>query len=117
MVFLDVVLCIIKINRILSEYFNEDANVLFKDGYCLDYYEILKSLYTDAIMVIEKDKYHCAALINDEVYDVTGIRNKDEFYVASSIDEDFVYSFYNRIDVESFKKVVKLVRGVSKKIK
>ncbi len=112
-----VVLSIIEINNILRKLFYEDAVFLFKDSYCLDYYEILKSVYPNAIMVIEKEKYHCAALIDDEVYDVTGIRNRNEFYVASSLDEDFVYSFYKRMDDVSFKKVIKLVKGVSKKIK
>lgn len=111
-----VVLSIININMVLEEYFKDDVISMFLDGYCLDYYDILKTLYPDAKMVIEKNNYHCAALINNEVYDVTGIRCKYDFFIASKKDEDFVYSFYGKMDDGDKKKIINLIKGISKKL-
>lgn len=113
---MDVVLSIININRILQNCFNDDVILMFLNGYCLDYYDILKTLYPDAKMVIEKNNYHCAALINNEVYDVSGIRCKDDFFIASKNDEDFVYSFYGKMDDRDKKKIINLIKGISKKL-
>lgn len=110
-----VVLSIIKINKVLTSYFEEDIQNLFLNGYCLEYYELLKNIYPNAVMVIEKDKEHCAALIEGNVYDVSGIRNKDDFYVANQSDEDFVYSFYKRFEEIDRKNVSDLINGISKK--
>lgn len=111
-----VVLSIININRILQNYFNDDVISMFLNRYCFDYYDILKTLYPDAKMVIEKNNYHCATLINNEVYDVSGIRCKDDFFIASKDDEDFVYSFYGKMDDRDKKNIINLIKGISKKL-
>lgn len=69
---------IININKVLYDYFKEDIINLFLDGYCLDYYYILKEFYPESVLVLEKGKDHCASLINGNIYDVSGIRNASE---------------------------------------
>lgn len=115
-VFLLVVLTIIKLNEILREYTKEDIFEYFTNKYCLEYFLILKEIYPDAILVIEHNKDHCAALINKDVYDVTGIRNKEDFFIADSNDIDYIYSFYNRFSMEEHERIKCIIKGNSKEI-
>lgn len=109
-----VILNIIKINRILSDYFEDDVISMFLDGYCLEYFEILKRLYPEAKMVLQKDKDHCATLIDGNIYDVSGIRNIDDFILASKFDYDYVYSFYKRLSLLDKENIDKLIDENSK---
>ena len=102
---------IININKVLYDYFKEDILNLFLDGYCLDYYFLLKEFYPESILVIEKSNEHCASLINGNVYDVSGIRNASDFTIPSKIEEDFIYEFYNRMDNYDYEKITKLLKG------
>lgn len=113
-VFLYVILNIIKINRILSDYFEGDVISMFLDGYCLEYFEILKRLYPEAKMVLQKDKDHCATLIDGNIYDVSGIRNIGDFILASKFDYDYVYSFYKRFSLLDKENIDKLIDENSK---
>ena len=108
-VFLYVILNIIKINKILSDYFKDDVISMFLDGYCLEYFEILKRLYPEAKMVLQKDRDHCATLIDGNVYDVSGIRNVDDFILASKFDYDYVYSFYKRFSLLDKENIDELI--------
>ena len=110
---MNVLLKIIEINKILDEYFNDNIYDLFLNGYCYEYFIILKKFFPEAKMVIEKDNNHCAALINGEVFDITGIRNKKDFYIASKQDEDFVYSFYKRMNKEDKQNIKKLIKKIN----
>lgn len=98
---------IININKVLYDYFKEDIISLFLDGYCLDYYYILKEFYPESVLVLEKGKDHCASLINGNIYDVSGIRNINDFIIPSKIEEDFVYDFYKKMDNYDYKKIIK----------
>lgn len=101
------------INNILTNYFKEDVINLFLDGYCLEYYLILKYLYDDAQLVIEKNKNHCACLINNCIYDVSGIRESNDFFIASKRDEDFVFDFYKKfsyVDKNNIYKIIKIYK-------
>lgn len=99
----------------LSNYFKLDNYSIidmFNEGYCLEYYNILKEIYPYNVMVLEKDKEHCASLINGKVYDVTGLRNKNLFVRASKEDMDYVNSFYNHFsdaDKINIKKRIKML--------
>lgn len=64
-IFLSVFLTIININKCLSNYFWDDIFGCFTNEYCYEYFLILKDIYTDAILVVQDNKEHCAALIND----------------------------------------------------
>ncbi len=99
-IFLDVYLEIIVINEVLNEYFNDNIYDLFLNGYCLEYFNILKSLHKEAKLVLEKNNEHCAALINNKIYDVSGIRSKDDFEQVNTNKEEFVNSFYKRFSDE-----------------
>lgn len=109
-----VILNIININKILSDYFEGDVISMFLDGYCLEYFEILKRLYPEAKMVLQKDKDHCATLIDGNIYDVSGIRNIGDFILASKFDYDYVYSFYKRLSLLDKENIDKLIDENSK---
>lgn len=102
---------IININKVLYDYFKEDIISLFLDGYCLDYYYILKEFYPESILVMEKNKEHCASLINGNIYDVSGIRNINDFIIPSKMEEDFVYDFYKKMDNYDYERIIKLLKG------
>lgn len=102
---------IININKVLYDYFKEDIVNLFLDGYCLDYYFLLKEFYTESILVIEKNKEHCASLINGNIYDVSGIRSASDFTIPSKIEEDFIHDFYNRMEDYDYKRIINLLKG------
>lgn len=102
---------IININKVLYDYFKEDIINLFSDGYCLDYYYILKEFYPESVLVLEKGKDHCASLINGNIYDVSGIRNASDFTIPSKIEEDFVYEFYNKMEDYDYKRMINLLKG------
>ena len=93
---MDVINDIIKINELLASYFNSDIYDMFLDGYCLEYADILHMKYPESKMVIHKEKDHVGVLINGNIYDVSGIRNKDEFTYLSKIEEGYVRSFYKK---------------------
>lgn len=102
---------IININKVLYDYFKEDIISLFLNGYCLDYYYILKEFYPESVLVLEKGKDHCASLINGNIYDVSGIRNINDFIIPSKIEEDFIHDFYNRMEDYDYKRIIKLLKG------
>lgn len=105
---------IIDINKVLYDYFKEDILNLFLNGYCLDYHFLLKEFYPESILVVEKEGNHCATLINENVYDVSGIRNKNDFIIPNKIEESFVYDFYNRMDDYDYEGIIKLLKGKTK---
>lgn len=107
---------ILIINNILTNYFNCDIYSVFLDGYCLEYFDMLKKLYPGAIMVIHKTKNHVAALINGNIYDVSGIRNKDEFEIANKIEEDYIRSFYNKFSNFDKENIYELLNKNNKTI-
>ena len=90
---------IILINDKLYNYFNCNIYDVFLNNYCLEYYNILKKLFPDSKMVLEKNNDHCAILIDDVVYDVTGIRDKNDFIIADASDIMFVNEFYNKFNI------------------
>ena len=102
---------IININKVLYDYFKEDIVNLFLDGYCLDYYYILKEFYPESVLVLEKGKDHCASLINGNKYDVSGIRSASDFTIPSKIEEDFVYDFYKKMEDYDYKRIINLLKG------
>ena len=104
---MNVISNIININKLLSDYFNDDVYDMFLNKYCLEYYEILKLLYPNCQMVIEKHCDHCACLIDGDVYDVAGFCDKNNFYIASENDLNFVYSFDTKFDDELKIKLIK----------
>ena len=55
-------------------------------------------------------------MIKDNVYDVTGIKNKEDFFVADSSYVDYIYSFYNRFSLEEHEKVKSMLKGYTKEI-
>ena len=59
-IFLHPLESIININSKLINYFNCNIYDLFLNNYCLEYYNILKKIYPNSYMVLEKNKEHIA---------------------------------------------------------
>lgn len=79
----------------------------FTNGYCYEFFCILKYFYPDAILLISNDKMHCAALIEDEVYDATGKREDTiNFRVANGCDLEYIYKYYGFF-TSNFKTLLK----------
>lgn len=97
-IFLHPLESIININGKLINYFNCNIYDLFLNNYCLEYYNILKKIYPNSYMVLEKNKEHIAILIDDAIYDVTGLRENNDFILADSYNINFVNSFYKKFD-------------------
>lgn len=105
---------VISVNEALKIYFNcdEEAVVdMFLNGYCFEYYKILKNLYPEVMMVLEKDKSHCASLDKEVVYDVSGFRPKSEFIIPNSLDDYFVDSFYHHFSDDELNKMISFVKN------
>ena len=108
---------IANINLKLENYFNCNIYDMFLNEYCLEYFFILKELYPKGKMVIEKNKDHCAILIDGVVYDVSGINDKNLFYIADLNDMNYVYSFYKKFDLDVKLGLQKYLNGKSKTLK
>ena len=90
---------------------------MFLNNYCLEYFLILKEFYPNGKIVIEKNKDHCAILINDVVYDVSGIKDNNLFYIALENDENYVYSFYKKFNLDMKMSLQKYLNDKSKILK
>ena len=108
---------IININNELFNYFNRNIYNMFLDGYCLEYHNILKKIYPNSCMVLEKGKEHCATIIDGFIYDVTGVRENKDFVLASDNDINFVNEFYKKFDNNIRKDLYFNIFGNSKTIK
>lgn len=71
------------------------AETTFACGYCFEYHNLLKKFFPDAVLVMQNDKMHCATLIDDNIYDVNGIRyDYNNFHVATGSDIEYIYKYY-----------------------
>lgn len=113
-IFLSIILTINEINNVLNGYFKDNIYDLFMDKYCFEYFLILKSIYPNSVLVVQKGKEHCAALIDNNVYDISGRKNINEFEIIDNDYEDFIYSFYNKFSDEEHEKIVYMVKNMKK---
>lgn len=94
--------------KIINESYNEidhkeklsytyiDAELTFKNGYCYEYYLLLKRFYPTAKLMMQNDKMHCAALIDGVIYDVSGVVfNQEDFHEATGCDLEYIYKYYD----------------------
>lgn len=73
----------------------DSAKLCFTNGYCYEYYRMLKIFYPTATLLMQNDKMHCATLIDDEIYDVNGKRDDFlNFRVATGCDMEYIYKYY-----------------------
>lgn len=91
---------------------NKSAKKTFMNGYCYEYYKILKFFYPKAILVIQNDKMHTACLINNDIYDASGKRTDNyNFHIATGSDIEYIYKYYAKFSVGFndylFKNVIK----------
>ncbi len=78
-----------------NDYMYSSAELTFTNGFCFEFYNLLKRFFPTAELMMSNDRYHCAALINEEIYDATGLRDDSEnFHVATGCDMEYIYKYY-----------------------
>ncbi|HIU40464.1 MAG TPA: hypothetical protein IAB68_04110 [Candidatus Aphodocola excrementigallinarum] len=78
-----------------SSFMYSSAQITFTNGYCYDFFCMLKRFYPNASLMMKNDKMHCAALIDDNLYDATGIRDDlFDFHLATGTDMEYIYKYY-----------------------
>lgn len=76
-------------------YLYSSAELTFTNGYCYDFYCLLKRFYPTAKLMMKNDKMHCAALIDGNIYDTTGLRyDISDFHIATGCDMEYIYKYY-----------------------
>lgn len=87
-------------------YGTPDSNETFMNGFCYEYFNILHRFFSSAKLMIQNDSMHCAALIDDDIYDVTGLRyDKSNFREATGADTEYIYKTYGMFPM-GFKDVL-----------
>lgn len=82
------------------------SEITFTNGYCYDFFCLLKRFYPKASLMMKNDKMHCAALIDGNLYDATGLRNDlSDFHIATGTDMEYIYKYYGFFKGE-FKRVL-----------
>ena len=101
--FMDIINLINKINETYEDVYDffkmssmyKYADLNFTNGYCYEFFCLLKSFYPDALLMMSNDKMHCAALIKGNLYDATGLRDDDfNFHLATGSDMEYIYKYY-----------------------
>lgn len=76
-------------------YLYSSAELTFTNGYCYDFYCLLKRFYPTAKLMMKNDKMHCVALIDGNIYDTTGLRyDISDFHIATGCDMEYIYKYY-----------------------
>lgn len=92
-----------------NSYMYSSAELTFTNGFCYDFFCLLKRFFPTAKLMMKNDKMHCAALIDDEVYDATGLRDDPEdFHVATGCDMEYIYKYYASFSMGQKEKLNKL---------
>ncbi len=82
----------------------------FTGGFCYEYYIILHRFFPFAKLMMQNDKMHCAALIDGEIYDVTGLReDSSNFHEVNGCDMEYIYNRYGFLNAgfkDVFNKIV-----------
>lgn len=93
-----------------SSYLYSSAELTFTNGYCYDFFCLLKRFFPTAKLMMKNDKMHCAALIDDEIYDATGHRDDiEDFHVATGCDMEYIYKYYGFLSAGMKQELNKLV--------
>ncbi len=100
-------------------YMNRSAKLTFTNGFCYDFFCLLKRFFPAAKLMMQNDKMHCAALIDECLYDATGLRyDLYNFHEATGCDIEYIYKYYGTFSIwlkEILnKEVVKNVLGKKK---
>lgn len=105
---MDKVLILVElINDLTNENWNYclsgiNAREYFKNGGCYEFLKVLKHFYPEGTIMMRKDYEHCAYLVEDNIYDCSGVCNSDEFVEASELDIEKLEDpyLYGRIEVK-----------------
>ncbi len=89
-------------------YGKPDPNETFMSGFCYEYFNILHRFFPSAKLMMQNDKMHCAALIDDDIYDVTGLRcDKLNFHEATGADIEYIYKRFGMFPL-GFKDILNI---------
>lgn len=78
-----------------SSYMYRSAELTFTNGFCFEFYNLLKRFFPNTQLMMSNDRYHCAALIDGNIYDTTGLRDDiSNFHIATGCDVEYIYKNY-----------------------
>ena len=63
---------------------------IFLNGGCYNFHLFLKSIYPQAVPMINKEKNHVVSKINNKKYDIGGENNSEDFFDLTLCDLDTV---------------------------
>lgn len=83
-----------------TTYINNNPIITFNSGFCYEHHLFLKKFFPTAELMVQNDKMHCATLIDDELYDVNGLREDiRNFHIATGCDMEYIYKYYGSLPV------------------
>ena len=74
---------------------NKNPIITFNSGYCYEFYLILNHYFNNGKLVMTKDNMHCAIMIDDVIYDSSGIRYDNyNFREEKACDLEMIYKYF-----------------------
>lgn len=93
---------------------NKNALATFNNGYCYEFYMLLKHYFYDGKLVMTKDNTHCAILIDNVIYDTSGIRlDTYNFREEKSCDLEMIYKYFGFFN-STFRE--EMYKNIAKKV-
>lgn len=77
-----------------------NSRYYFLNGGCYELFKVVNHYFKDTKCVINKDLNHCAILYNDEIYDITGKLNKNDYRI---INKEDIYYLENILNIKELK--------------
>ena len=77
-----------------------NSRYYFLNGGCYELFKVVNHYFKDTKCVINEDLNHCAILYNDEIYDITGKLNKNDYRL---INKEDIYYLENILNIKELK--------------
>lgn len=94
----------------LTEFLGFNMEDLFK-VYSSDFCEILLYYFPEATLLMKNNYLECGVLIEDLVYDSSGVANKLEYTKATAEDIRFISRSFNHLSSFVFEKLIQKVNN------
>lgn len=82
---------------IYSDIFKMTGEDILKYGGCLEFIEIMQNMFINSKIYVRYDQSHCAILIDDLLYDVSGvIKDRENYHEASSKEINYIENEFGK---------------------